>query len=356
MAKLRRTHGPVKPKGGRTNPPAALSLAEALQQHRFNEGVCFLCGTELHGHSHNEDVFPKWLQRRFNTANKKLTLLNGSTIPYRLLKVPCCKRCNNEDLSRVENKVKRAVDLGISGVRKLDRLTLFLWVAKLFFGILYKELQLPLDRAKGDGERIVEHLQGFELLHYFIQALRVPMTFHSADSVPFPGTLFLFKIQKLENRDMQFDFRDDVLHRTVFIRMGDIGILVAFDAGAQAIGARDAYRRPMRCNLHPIQFEELGAHLFYDAQRFNRSPAVITASGGPNSRAFVMVGPIGGLRDTPVFNASDPAEYAKMLSFFTGVDYKILHPSPKQIMTFLYNEKGRFRRLPLKHYDYRGYQ
>lgn len=310
--------------------------------------MCFLCGADLADGSHDEHVFPLWLQKRYRIGHLTLTLLNGTTIPYRQLKIPCCQECNNKHLSRIEKKVERAVNEGVTAVRRLDKLTLFLWVAKLFFGILYKELLLPLDRKTRHGRRIVENLKGFELLHYFIQGLRIPMTFQSADNLEFPGTIFVYRVQRPDDVMMQFDFRDDVVRRTVYLRMGEVGILVAFDAGAQAIASSHAFRRPMRRALHPLQLQELAAHLFYDAHRFNRSPMVITAASGPGGRAFVFVGPIKGISNAPVFDESNPDQYAYVLSVFTGIDYSVIRPNREQVMTFLYDLDGTFKRMPIR--------
>lgn len=254
---------------GRAHP---ISILEAVKTHQFAENVCFLCGEHLGNHSHDEHVFPKWLQRRFGLTNQTIHLLNGTTIPYRQLKIPCCRTCNNEHLSRVETSVQRAFDKGIRAVRKLDRSTLFLWVSKIFYGLLYRELFLPFDRRAPDAGPILENLEHFSLIHYFIQGLRIPITFQSADA-PFPGSLFIFRLQSPKDPRACFDFRDDIINQAIFLRLGDVGLLAAFDAGAQSVACKDTFERYTRCVLHPQQFEELGARLFYNARLFNRNPS-----------------------------------------------------------------------------------
>lgn len=331
----------------------AISLIEATRTHQFAENVCFLCGKRLVDKSHGEHVFPKWLQQRFGLSNETLTLLNGTTIAYRKLKIPCCKTCNNEHLSRIENTVQRAFDKGFAAVNKLDRLTLFLWTAKIFFGLLYRELFLPVDRRIPGKGPIVKHLKPFQLVHYFIQGLRLPITFQSADA-DFPGTLFLFRLQRPRHPKVQFDFHDDVVNQCVYMRLGEVGLLASFDAGAQAISYKEMFCRYARCTLHPQQFEELGARLFYNARLFNRNPPHLFTDSGPDDRAYVFVGPIAGLSEQSVFDPGNKTTYAQLLSRFVYVPLQTLHPAPNKVMTFLHRPDGRFMRLDLRRIPYRG--
>jgi hypothetical protein len=53
--------------------------------------ACFLCGCAVdHDTRTREHVFPKWLLNRHDIWNARMTLLNGSLIPYSQLTVTCC--------------------------------------------------------------------------------------------------------------------------------------------------------------------------------------------------------------------------------------------------------------------------
>ena len=82
--------------------------------------------------------------KSIRALDQTLVLLNGTTIPYRQLTVPCCRECNNEHLEPIESNVMAAVNQGPEAVEALDRKTLFLWLGKIFFGLLYKESLIPL--------------------------------------------------------------------------------------------------------------------------------------------------------------------------------------------------------------------
>lgn len=88
---------------------------------------CVFCSKSA---STREYVFPKWLLNQAYLYNKRLGLLDGTTIPYRKLLIPVCSKCNNETLSRVESRVRNQTG------KEIDY---YLWALKIFIGILYKE-------------------------------------------------------------------------------------------------------------------------------------------------------------------------------------------------------------------------
>src|SRR6185437_5427329 len=115
----------------------------------------------------DEHVIPRWVQDRFGLWNERLNLLNGSSIPYRQLTVPCCRTCNNVHLSQIENRVRSAVALGFEAARELDQKTWFLWLGKIFYGLLLREYFLKRDRKSPRTGRIVPRslIEQYELHH-----------------------------------------------------------------------------------------------------------------------------------------------------------------------------------------------
>jgi hypothetical protein len=56
---------------------------------------CFLCGVDLGtANRTREHVLPLWLLNRHGLLNAKLTLLNGTSLPYKQLTIPACLACN----------------------------------------------------------------------------------------------------------------------------------------------------------------------------------------------------------------------------------------------------------------------
>lgn len=312
-----------------------MKLYSAIESHDFSENTCFLCGVSLTSTNRaNEHVIPKWVQTKFALWDQKIALLNGTLIPYRQLTIPCCSDCNTNKLSQVEDRVRTAIEDGFEAVTKLDSRTLFIWLGKMYFGMLYRELFLPSDRSNRHSAPIVspEHMEAFQMHHYFLQSCRVPMEFMSADAAH-PWTIYVFQIQELDNQKMGWDFRDDIHYDTLFIRLGGVGILAAFDCGAISVDAGTSFSRYSKFHLHPLQFEELGAAFFYKASLFNRTPKFVMAENENTFQVSVM--PMSGLSGKPVFDEWNLDAYAQVLSFFTGVPVEQLHPAPDKIMTWL---------------------
>jgi hypothetical protein len=195
----------------------------------------------------------------------------------------------------------------------------------------------------------------YQLIHLFLQSIRIPINMKSFDT-EFPISIYVFNVQKFNNDEYNFDFRDDVNFRTVFVRLDDIGILASFDAGAQAVEGKKFFGKYLDKSLHPLQFEELGANLFYKASLFNRNPKVIIQEFENEITIHHM--PIAGMSMKPVFRQWNHEAYAHCLSLFTGFPIEFIQPNKNQnqTMTWLENEKDEFMFLNIRDYPYRGYE
>lgn len=336
-------------------------LFDALKSHLFDGDTCFLCGDSLNEENRSDEhVFPTWLQHRFNLWDTSLTLLNGTVIPYRQLKIPACRACNNEHLSGLEKRIQQSIFEPIDSPNAPAKHDLYLWTAKILFGCLYKELQLPKDRRQADGERILDTktMEHFQMLHYFLQSARVPMQFHCQHS-DFPASIYLFDLQCAEEVERQFDFRDNPIHHTVLVRLGPRGILAAFDGGAQERTVGDLFRRDAKRVLHPLQFLELGAKLFYKASILHRRPTyLILETGGchhvtltgmdtpdditqlwskelADGTVVLRSIPPLPLLDKPIFEDWKIDDYAKFLGGLTGLPLESLNPQSGIVMSWL---------------------
>src|SRR2546430_27745 len=92
---------------------AAMMLYVPGENQMVLEGHCFLCGTLLTDDNRtDEHVIPQWLQRTHNLWQQRMHLLNGTTMPYASLKIPCCSDCNNVRLCPIEEAVSIAFAAG----------------------------------------------------------------------------------------------------------------------------------------------------------------------------------------------------------------------------------------------------
>ena len=122
---------------------------EGLLIDPINYEHCFLCWTPLtDDNKTDEHVFPKWMQEEFSLFSQPLTLPNKTWISYRQVRIPCCRRCNNEALSRLEQTVASAVRSGFDDfARNVSMKEQFLWLQCLFYKMLYRDMSLLSDRA-----------------------------------------------------------------------------------------------------------------------------------------------------------------------------------------------------------------
>lgn len=321
-------------------------LQGAVDKRTFDEKTCFLCSEPFTANSGPtvEDVIPKWLQHRYNLWNEKLILLNGSSIPYRLLKIPSCASCNNSDLSRIESRVKLAVELGPSAVRSLDPRDIFSWLGKIFYGLMYRELFLLSDIRDKSSEPILSpmFLERFRAHHLFLQAARYPFEFMDF----FPGSVFVFDTIVPSGTDGRFDLRDNIPGMSIAIRMGDVGIVACLqDGGAQLQIRDDLVELSGQLPLHPLQFREVAAQLFYGATLLNRIPKYLMRE--ESDRIVVNQMPLAGLSANPVFDPWVKVHYANLLAVILGCQLEDVFRPPDQVMTLLKNSDGTNKALSL---------
>jgi len=323
-------------------------FANRLRSRSFDECTCFLCARSLHEvEPASEHVIPRWAQKRYDLWHQCLTLLNRTTIPYRQLTVPCCAECNKYRLQPIESAVSSAVSLGPQAVRRLGKEMMFLWLGKVLYGILYRELFLLLDRRTPGGITIAtpELLREYELHLMFLQQAR-----EKIEMVDFcPGSIFVFRSQKPECSRMQWDICDNIDTMFIAVRMGEVGVIgILGDGGAQQ-GYEDGYSDILDLPLHPLQFRELCARFSYRSTLATRTPKYVTVQDEPH-KMFQL--PLGGFSLKPLFEEWDSATYAKYLAFYTGHSCEELFRPPEEVATWLYDDSGQARYLDFKEYPY----
>lgn len=310
---------------------------------RFGKGYCFLCQRKLTPkNTTREHVIPLWLQQRYNLADQRLRLLNGTTIPYRLLTIPCCYRCNNRFLSPIETAVQRAFDQGYLAVSKLPELTLFLWAGKIVYGLLYRQHLLDADRQNKEQGPIIpaDLLEQFRLHHQFLQAARHHFRFTPC----LPASIFVYQVAETSNPSVDFDYWDELERLAFSVRIGGVGLIVCLQDGAavrQCLG--DKLRYEEQAPLNPVQFAEITAHIFYLLHCFNRVPKFMLMEG--KNEVHVLTAPLGGLSGTPLFDDWNPDIYAGVLSHCLRIPREILNPEPGRVMTWLFNADGSVKKM-----------
>ena len=314
-------------------------LFDAFQDNNFGRDRCFLCGKKLNSQNQSDEhVFPKWLQERFNLWDKELILLNGTSIPYRQLKIPCCKTCNGEYLSTIERRVCEASKSNAQEVRGLGKEVLFQWLGKIFYGLLYKEFLLPLKRSKpSEGPIVPENLlEKYKLHHLFLQSTRLSMDFNQ-----FPASIFVFDLQKVED-EINYNFRDDFNLMTISIRLGKVGIIAGLqDGSTQEKIFKDYFEKLYDIDLHVLQYNELIAKFFYKTYLMNRVPKYTISGTDDHVQVFQL--PLRGMSKSSIYNDWNQREYASFLSQISGYPFEELFYPPDKTISWIYNEEGELR-------------
>lgn len=314
-----------------------MQMHHSYGEQSFTDGACFLCGKDIDGANSVEHVFPKWLQKSFDLWNQKIDLLNGTSIPYRQLTIPCCQECNNEHLSKIEDQVSGAVKCGFEKVVELPVQTLYLWSGKIFYGLLRKEFELLLDRSKPKSGTIVtkDILDSFSNLHIFLQAFRGRHEF--TGDVPYSVL-----VCNLHDFGSLYDFRDNLTLFTLAIRMGEIGIIVSFEDGGLI---RESYGRYVEevggKKLHPIQFYELYAKVSYQVKLRQHPLSYLTLShvDGQYIASTEMV------RSSTLLDEWDQREFHELLRFHVSHclsdDSQVVFQPPDRVSTWMVDNKGK---------------
>jgi hypothetical protein len=307
----------------------------------YGRDECFLCGAPLTPVTRTwEHVFPQWILREFDVWEARLTLLNGTDIPYSQLKIPCCLACNGGLLATIERTVATAYRSGIAGFRALGEETLFLWLGKILYGLLVRELHLPADRRDPEAGMIVEpdDLQQFQMHHYLLQGAVRRVRWGT-----FPASIFLFDTKTSDDAHANFDFSDGPHGPFLSLRIGGVGIFAVLqDWGA----ARNTLELTPPQSLAPVQFRELSAFMRYYAYRFKRTPTILVGkpADGP---AEVTCLPLGGLSGGPLYDPFEPEAFAAVLGHALDVPAEWLLIDGR-IRTWMTNDQGEAWDLPFQ--------
>lgn len=315
----------------------------------FTNDRCFLCGTYLVDEGTEEHVFPKWLLNKYDLWNARIGLLNGTDIPYKQLTIPCCAKCNGEHLSQLEKTIASAAEQGYEGFSGLDEIILFKWIAKIFYGLQFRELSLIANRRDPASGyiRLPEQLKEYKFLHNLLQSVRLPYKFIGHR----PWSIFLFRtLEYGDTRD--FDYHDDMIPCVFSMRLGKVGIVAALsDHGAIKATYNDIISDYSRHCLHPMQFQQVAAEVHYNALLINKTPTYLFLIDGEGAHATTKVVPLrlGGYSTEPLFDDWDWWAYAKvLLSYWREWGYR-----PEDIITedgrvwcVLRDENGDFMDVP----------
>jgi len=311
-----------------------------FQQFNFSNRTCFLTGQTLSSEEEKIQVFPAWLMSRYNLEDQPFKLLDESYATYKDLKVPCAAQINEQYLEPLEAEIASAFDEGFDAVKNVDEVKLFQWAGKLLYGILFNEVQAGIKQQHAQGQEFnisQALIHKFNNLHLMLQSICQPIVFE--DFKPF--SLFLFKVN---NEEDLFGYRDEINTLTFSLRIKDFGLIICL----QDNGANRAYHKEILAKiegkpLHPIQFEEFNARIFYSAYLFNRLPEYNVLPAGEET--YIEAMPLRGISSKPLFDFWQGKTYGQVLeNFWKKWGYVLLEiiKDPENPMSFLLDADENF--------------
>lgn len=314
---------------------------ESLLCRDLGPDVCFLCSAGLKERTRSvEHVVPKWAQKRFRIASQSITLPNGTAIPYRQLTVPCCSDCNLTHLQPLETTMAAATLAGPRAVAAVEPEILFLWLGKLFYGLLYRDHLLPWDRSATNARPLMtaDDIRRYTAHHLFLQKVRGDVRFEGF----FPASLFVFQTQVPHEPELQWDLRDAIDQMLIAVRMGPVGIIGVLQDGGLQMSIPSPLDHFPSCGLHPVQYLELCAFFTYRCT-LSRHSAEYVIDGGPPVRVLQLPQ----RRSGRALRRWVPSHYAQILSSHVGLPVERLFRAPDLVTTWFRNPRGDTVEMPL---------
>jgi len=315
-----------------------VQIYNPFEAFNFSNRLCFLTGQPVNPHEERIQVFPQWLMTRYSLEEKPFKLLDESITTYKDLKIPCSTELNNRFFVQLENEIAAAFDKGYDAVKALDPLHLFQWAGKLLYGMIFNELQagIKMQHAAGEEFNISQSIiHKFSNLHLMLQSINKPVFFDEFK----PFSLFLFRV---DNAEDDFVYRDEINTLTFSIRVRDMGLIICLQDNM----ANQRYHQTLtdmigETPLHPIQFEEFCARVFYSAYLFSRLPEYNLLPVG--EELYIEAMPLQGMDSRPLFEHWQNKTYGQVLeNFWKKWGFLLLEiiKNPEQPMSFLINING----------------
>ncbi|MGO3653324.1 MAG: hypothetical protein ACTJFN_03055 [Sphingobacterium sp.] len=314
-------------------------LYNPFSDFKFENKSCFLTGEPLTSQDEFIHVFPLWMMRAFDLEDRPLQMLDESVTSYKKLQLPCATSVSTQ-IDALENKIEMAAKSGYDAMKNLDQLTLFQWVGKILYGVVFNEIQAGIRQAFLAGESLnfsQALVHKFKNLHAMLQSIARPMEFDMKN----PFTILILPV---DNAADTFLYRDEINTLIFSLRMNDFALIATLqDNGVNEIYHEEVLQSIVGKTLHPIQFEELCARYFYSAYLFNRLPEYSLME--VDQKVFVEPMPLNDWTLQPIFDPWQAKTYGQVLeNFWKPWGYTLFEiiKDPEHPMSFLTDENGKF--------------
>jgi len=333
----------------------SLPMINGVLANRSIATHCPLCGRRFKGiESDAEHIFPKWLQHRHQLWTRSLTIPNFLGKSYKSVTITVCARCNNERFGKLENALSKVVKTAdpFEACAEVPDEAIALWLGKIFWLLCQKShsVQDYKTRAAPKSEQILpeELIPGIAYLGIFERAFANNKTMLSCYSTdpPFPEfydapySLYRFKIADVEKFE-KFDYMDSPIVLGAALRSGNVGFVCLFDGGLHRRFRSQRFSNLFPETLHPMQFAEVAARIFFDQTMLDELAAQVTYYWNPDRRAVIAKTLTPRFYNPYLQRNFDPELLAQFMGRFTQSDPKALLIGDREF-TRLWDENGNF--------------
>lgn len=322
---------------------------------------CPLCGRKFGRVAKTEEhIFPRWLQKHHKLETRKLTLPNFIGKTYNSVKIDICEKCNHIQYGRLEAEMSRRVcsDNAYAAIQELDPELLAIWLGKIFWLLCRKGHAYQDYRTRNDTvpENIVPDaiMDGIVYLGTIERAFAMRKSMYSCylGDPPFPelfyGPPYSLYIVEIDTRDARFeafDFTDNLVTLGAALRMGNLGLICTYDGGIHQRFRLGRFAHILSEKLHPIQFAELSARIFYDHTVLDENALRVQYFWNDNLRAVIAQNQTTRNFDPFLEEHHDPELLASYIARGTSNDPRQILRNDGRVFTCLENHEGEFLRF-----------
>jgi hypothetical protein len=217
-----------------------------LINFEFDNNKCFICGEKSETREH---TIPKWLQKKFNLWDQKIEIPNLTHTTYRKLVVPCCKKCNNEIYSTLENKIKS---------KNCSDKDIWMWANKIHAALRFKDHFYNFER-ENPGVKIIDIFGSNDVLEKSRNFLHCLTGKYFTEPDPF-GSVFIFELEE----EAEFNLIHIIQTSSIYICTGD-RIYIIFIRDGQTL-KHDLNIMALYEKIKSDNLNKIGGTLFFYAQ------------------------------------------------------------------------------------------
>ncbi|MES2874930.1 MAG: hypothetical protein V4708_14470 [Bacteroidota bacterium] len=319
----------------------AINLYKPFDKLTFSKQHCFLSGEMLRSPDEEIPVFPLWLMQEYKLDDQPFKLLDESLSTYKDMKLPCSHHTYEFGVEPLEEEIRTAFLKGYDSVIKIPETSLFQWIGKMIYGILFNEIRIGIRQQKAKNEEFVfsqSLIHKFSNLHYMLQSMIQPVIFEGN----LPWTIRIFKVNSAQDL---FNYRDEINTLTFSLGMKDFGIIACLqDNGTNGLYHKEILDKINTQPLHPIQFEEICGKFFYSNYLFNRLPEYTIMP--TDEVIYIEPMPLRGMSNKPLFDIWQNRVYGQVLENFWkpwGLLLFEIIKDPEHPLSFLLDEEDKFK-------------